>query len=110
MATTNVDDKASEAGKDASELSLSNGGHEPTTRLEKITAFLKRYGIETTGWVSNNPRCSPKSHVHFTKRIDPIPPELRTDTRLFQMFFVWFSANMNVLGCDHAVLLLPITT
>lgn len=31
-------------------------------------------------------------------RIDPIPPENRTDTKMFQMFFVWFSANMNVLA------------
>ena len=32
-------------------------------------------------------------------RIDPILPEDRTDTRLYQMFFVWFSANINVLAC-----------
>lgn len=31
-------------------------------------------------------------------RIDPILPEDRTDTRLYQMFFVWFSANINVLA------------
>ncbi|KAI0826401.1 cytosine-purine permease [Irpex lacteus] len=51
----------------------------PLTRFQRITDFLKRYGIETNG-------------------IDPVPEEARTDTRLFQMFFVWFSANMNVLG------------
>ncbi|KAJ3537739.1 hypothetical protein NM688_g6634 [Phlebia brevispora] len=47
--------------------------------LAKITFFLTRWGVETTG-------------------IDPIPEENRTDPKLFQMFFVWFSANMNVLG------------
>ncbi|TCD62689.1 hypothetical protein EIP91_006548 [Steccherinum ochraceum] len=31
-------------------------------------------------------------------RIDPIPAEGRTDPKLFQIFFVWFSANMNVLA------------
>jgi hypothetical protein len=30
-------------------------------------------------------------------RIVPIPPEQRVDTRLYEMFFVWFSANMNIL-------------
>lgn len=47
--------------------------------LNKVTHFLTRWGVETNG-------------------IDPIPPEKRTDTKLFQMFFVWFSANMNVLA------------
>ncbi|KIP03401.1 hypothetical protein PHLGIDRAFT_26150 [Phlebiopsis gigantea 11061_1 CR5-6] len=47
--------------------------------LERLTGFLARHGIETRG-------------------IDPIPPEARTDSRLYQMFFVWFSPNMNVLG------------
>ena len=37
--------------------------------------------------------------AYMTSRIDPIPPEARTDTKLFQMFFVWFSANINVLAC-----------
>ena len=32
-------------------------------------------------------------------RIDPIPPEDRKDTKLFQIFFVWFSANVNILAC-----------
>lgn len=30
-------------------------------------------------------------------RINPILPEDRTDTKLYQMFFVWFSANINIL-------------
>jgi purine-cytosine permease-like protein len=33
--------------------------------------------------------------------IAPIPPEERIDTRLYEMFFVWFSANMNILGYDN---------
>ncbi|KAI0674566.1 cytosine-purine permease [Trametes maxima] len=44
-----------------------------------VTDFLTHWGIETNG-------------------IDPILPEDRTDTKLYQMFFVWFSSNMNVLG------------
>ncbi|GJE86609.1 cytosine-purine permease [Phanerochaete sordida] len=47
--------------------------------FERVTFFLTRYGIETNG-------------------IDPIPPNSRTDSRLFQMFFVWFSSSLNVLG------------
>ncbi|KZT70408.1 hypothetical protein DAEQUDRAFT_782651 [Daedalea quercina L-15889] len=30
--------------------------------------------------------------------IDPIPPAERTDSRLYQLFFVWFTANMNVIA------------
>ncbi|CAL1708619.1 unnamed protein product [Somion occarium] len=46
--------------------------------LDSVTFFLTKWGVETNG-------------------VDPIPPEDRTSTKLFQMFFVWFSANMNVL-------------
>ncbi|KAI0765309.1 purine-cytosine permease [Fomes fomentarius] len=47
--------------------------------MKKTTTFLAHWGIETNG-------------------IDPIVPEDRQDTKLFQMFFVWFSANFNVLA------------
>ncbi|CDO75439.1 hypothetical protein BN946_scf184693.g8 [Trametes cinnabarina] len=54
----------------------------PKTRLQRCyastTDFLSRWGVETNG-------------------IDPIWPEDRTDTKLYQMFFVWFSANINIL-------------
>lgn len=30
-------------------------------------------------------------------RIRPIPDEQQTDRRLYQFFFVWFSANANIL-------------
>ncbi|KAI0088899.1 cytosine-purine permease [Irpex rosettiformis] len=80
MSAANFDDKILDIRADiANEASSSSINRQSPSRLEKVTAFLRRYGIETTG-------------------IDPIPPEDRTDTRLFQMFFVWFSANMNVLG------------
>ncbi|OCH88374.1 cytosine-purine permease [Obba rivulosa] len=49
------------------------------TLLGRVTSLLVSWGVETNG-------------------IDPIPPEQRTDTRLYQMFFVWFSANFNVLS------------
>ncbi|KAI0711394.1 purine-cytosine permease [Earliella scabrosa] len=55
----------------------------PTTRtqqwMKKTTTFLAHWGIETNG-------------------IDPIAPEDRQDTKLYQMFFVWFSANINILA------------
>ncbi|KAA1476145.1 purine-cytosine permease [Dentipellis sp. KUC8613] len=47
------------------------------TTFHQLTAFLSKYGVETHG-------------------IDPIPSEERTDKRLYQMFFVWFSANLNI--------------
>lgn len=46
---------------------------------DRVNHFFFRWGIETNG-------------------IDPIPPAERTDTKLYQMFFVWFSVNMNVLS------------
>ncbi|PFH47295.1 hypothetical protein AMATHDRAFT_67950 [Amanita thiersii Skay4041] len=52
---------------------------EPVNYVQRITNFLLRWGIETHG-------------------IAPIKPEARTDTRLYQMFFVWFSANFNILA------------
>ncbi|KAH9928587.1 purine-cytosine permease [Amylocystis lapponica] len=51
--------------------------------LKQLTHFLSCWGIETNG-------------------IDPIPPMLRSDPRLYQMFFVWFSVNFNILGFGTA--------
>ncbi|KAI0790471.1 cytosine-purine permease [Abortiporus biennis] len=60
-----------------------SSSHTRTNKLQqwsdKITFFLTRWGVETNG-------------------INPIPSGDRQDTRLYQMFFVWFSANMNVLA------------
>ncbi|TFK49312.1 cytosine-purine permease [Heliocybe sulcata] len=50
-----------------------------TTWAKRTGSLLRRWGVETHG-------------------ISPIPPEQRTDTRLYEMFFVWFSANMGVLS------------
>ncbi|KAF8434519.1 purine-cytosine permease [Boletus edulis BED1] len=51
----------------------------PLRFLHRITALLAHYGVETHG-------------------IAPIPVEERTETRWYQMFFVWFSVNMNILA------------
>ncbi|KAF8645588.1 hypothetical protein AX16_007722 [Volvariella volvacea WC 439] len=47
--------------------------------FRQITSYLSQWGVETRG-------------------ITPVPPEERTDQRLYQMFFVWFSANFNILA------------
>lgn len=54
------------------------GGQYYTGFLRRATQLLSRYGIETHG-------------------IAPVPAEERIETRWYQMFFVWFSANMNIL-------------
>lgn len=58
--------------------------------------------LRLMGTVELHSTCSTDMRLSHTfvrdTRIDPIPPESRTDTRMFQIFFVWFSANMNVLG------------
>ncbi|KAG1779466.1 purine-cytosine permease [Suillus placidus] len=54
------------------------GSRYHTGFLRRTTQLLSRYGIETHG-------------------IAPVPAEERLETRWYQMFFVWFSANMNIL-------------
>ncbi|KAH9851058.1 permease for cytosine/purines, uracil, thiamine, allantoin-domain-containing protein [Lenzites betulinus] len=46
--------------------------------LHRITEQFSRWGFEVNG-------------------IDPTPADQRTDKRLYQFFFVWFSANANIL-------------
>ena len=75
----------------------------PPTKLQKqlakITFFLTRWGVETNGYVYFRP-CVLQQVLKYSmsRRIEPIPEESRTDPKMFQMFFTWFSANMNVLG------------
>ncbi|KAF8156873.1 cytosine-purine permease [Crassisporium funariophilum] len=45
----------------------------------KMSHFLLRWGVETHG-------------------ITPIPTERRVDKRIYQMFFIWFSVNFNILA------------
>ncbi|KAF9003919.1 purine-cytosine permease [Cyathus striatus] len=52
---------------------------EKPSAFQKVSNVLLRWGVETNG-------------------ITPIPEEERTDKRLYQMFFVWFSANFNILA------------
>ncbi|KAI6127960.1 cytosine-purine permease [Pisolithus croceorrhizus] len=54
-------------------------GFLPLRWLYRASTFLAHYGIETHG-------------------IAPIPREERLEKRWYQMFFVWFSANMNILS------------
>ncbi|KAJ7154610.1 permease for cytosine/purines, uracil, thiamine, allantoin-domain-containing protein [Mycena filopes] len=58
--------------KDASETP--NG----TTFFQRLTRFLGRWGVETHG-------------------IAPVPKEERVDPHIYQLFLLWFSANMNII-------------
>ena len=42
---------------------------------------------------------APHDHSSMISRITPVPPERRTDRRLWQLFLIWFSANLNILMC-----------
>ena len=76
--------------------------------MQRVTAQLARWGLETNGCVLRA-SCSPaaggrgcvltREDGGIRCRITPIPEEERTDRRLYQFFFVWFSANANILTC-----------
>ena len=69
--------------------------------MKKTTNFLAHWGIETNGSVPLLVY-STAYELADTRRclcsISPILPEDRNDTKLYQMFFVWFSANINILA------------
>ena len=71
----------------------------PTTNVfkryaERFDAWLASRGLEGHGYVC---RIRPTQiFVDRCIRIEPTTEEQRTDTRIFQEFTVWFSANINV--------------
>lgn len=82
-----------------------DGADIPSSTSEKLgflqytVKWLSEWGIETNGYVTLQ-GASPSMHdgdLRIDFRITPVPPRERTDTRLYQMFFVWFSANANIL-------------
>lgn len=40
----------------------------------------------------------------ITVGIWPVPPEERTDTQFFKIFFIWFTANFNILSFSAGTL------
>jgi len=73
-ASTLEDEKADE--KDMA-LDTIQAVRPKNTILERIAIFLARWGVETRG-------------------VDPIPPEKRTDLKLYNFFAVWFTVSMNI--------------
>jgi hypothetical protein len=63
----------------------------------KITVFLLHWGIETHGYGYDLASCS-FVLTQTSPRISPTLMEDRADKRLYQMFFVWFSANVNIFA------------
>ncbi|KAI0062621.1 cytosine-purine permease [Artomyces pyxidatus] len=57
--------------------SLSIGPNTGRTRLQRLTALLKTWGVETHG-------------------ITPVPLDKRTEKRLYQLFVLWFSNMLSV--------------
>ncbi|KAI0080386.1 hypothetical protein K474DRAFT_1704695 [Panus rudis PR-1116 ss-1] len=80
LESTEYSDK--EKASDLQVATLEETSPKPETawegRLRWVVDRLKGLGVEVHG-------------------IEPIPPEQRTDRRMYQMFFVWFSANINIL-------------
>ncbi|PCH37474.1 hypothetical protein WOLCODRAFT_128427 [Wolfiporia cocos MD-104 SS10] len=63
-----------------------DGAGRPAKRsgaLQRLVVKLAQWGVETNG-------------------IAPTPAEKRADRRLYQLFFVWFSANLNILTLTNA--------
>ena len=66
----------------------------------RFVRWMTSWGIETNGYVTDSyTRLLVIVIYHLIFRITPVPPEERTDTRLYQIFFVWFTANANILTC-----------
>ncbi|KAI0028765.1 permease for cytosine/purines, uracil, thiamine, allantoin-domain-containing protein [Vararia minispora EC-137] len=63
---------------------LSSSPSPPLGWLERLTRFLRTWGVETHG-------------------IEPVPQIARTDTRTYQLFFLWFSTNLSVLTVSTGV-------
>jgi hypothetical protein len=68
-------------------------------QFRKLTNYLLKWGIETNGWASAllhiRSTCSPSP---LLSRITPIPLSKRTDPRIIQLFWVWFTCNFNILA------------
>ena len=80
----------------------------PLASAEDLSAGISLQAPEShkfpVGMGSRNSRVSAvglrgfsSSHL-MCRRISPVPDEERLDKRLYQMFFVWFSSNFNVLA------------
>lgn len=65
--------------------------------LHRISALLAHYGVETHGYVRSS-LFQLELTTSETYSVTPVPVAERVDTRWYQLFFVWFSANMNVLA------------
>ena len=74
---------------------------EPQTRKGWNGALLSFLEVETHGYAVPSLLFSSKPAVLIlgTSSVKPIPRERRTDKRLYEMFLVWFSTNLNVLAC-----------
>ncbi|KAH9947892.1 permease for cytosine/purines, uracil, thiamine, allantoin-domain-containing protein [Amylocystis lapponica] len=69
------------AEKSSEELASATVVETPSKRgrlFRRLATLLSQWGVETNG-------------------IAPISPEQRTDPRLYQMFLIWFSGNVNIL-------------
>lgn len=75
-----------------------NSAYTPLRLLHRVSALLAHYGVETHGYVCPFVFDSLEYPSDTNGSIAPIPVAERVETRWYQMFFVWFSANMNVLA------------
>ncbi|TFK28475.1 hypothetical protein FA15DRAFT_700929 [Coprinopsis marcescibilis] len=75
--------------------------------LEKVPTLLADHGNPVMLEAGSEEQLKPVYGDRWTKRllrigvedrgVQPIPIELRTDTQLYKVFFIWFSWNINIL-------------
>ncbi|KAJ7681154.1 permease for cytosine/purines, uracil, thiamine, allantoin-domain-containing protein [Mycena rosella] len=67
------------------------------TFSQRLTRLLRNYGVETHGFVCTSDL--PRRFVFTDKKLNsiaPVPKEERTDTRLYDLFLLGFSSNMDI--------------
>lgn len=91
--------KTSEAGDEVQD----DDTRESWGVFRKLTHVLLKWGVETHGCVHTRIYIFHFLQLtiikwRFVCRISPVPPSKRTDKRIHQLFWVWFTCNFNILA------------
>lgn len=69
----------------------------PSYRWPWVNKFLT-WGVEYRGTSTRRSRCLLQGAELWYEGIHPVPVEARTETHFSKIFFIWMSANVNILS------------